>query len=309
MKSLEKPVKLRLTGPFQSDGKGKLPKFALQLSLDSNGHTFTAGATSTGEKGYLAVQGTSYELPDDVFAQFKKGFQQDQSSTGKKDTTTLSALGIHPRAWLKDAHSEGDEDVEGTATHHVSADIDVAKFLDDVDSLLGKAGDAGRRRHHGVPTGISAETKSVIQSAVTRAPSTSGAGRRTGTLRRLAIDIAFDVPEADRAKAGGLESGALKIDVTIADLNKPQDIPAPENVKPFSALASTLQSLGGSGDGRLGLGLERVGFRAPPRATTHPASRRRAPTSPRSRPAASTWQVSRSAGRRGPRPRPYSLGA
>ena len=247
VQALEKPVKLRLTGPFQSVGKGKLPKFALQLSLDSSGQTFTAGATSTGDKGYLEVQGTSYELPDDVFAQFKQGFQQDQSSANKKDTTTLSALGIHPRAWLKDAHSEGDEDVEGTATHHVSADIDVAKFLDDVDSLLGKAGALGAGATAGVPTGISAETKAVIENAVTKATFDVWSGADDGTLRRLAIDIAFNVPEADRAKAGGLQSGALKIDVTIADLNKPQDIPAPDNVKPFSELAAKLKSLAGTG--------------------------------------------------------------
>ena len=141
--------------------------------------------------------------------------------------------------------------MEGTATHHVSADIDVTKFLDDIDSLLGKAGALGAGATAGVPTGISAETKSVIESAVTKATFDVWSGAKDGTLRRLAIDIAFDVPQADRAKAGGLESGGLKINVTIADLNKPQSIPTPDNVKPFSELASKAQ-------GALRVGHERV---------------------------------------------------
>jgi hypothetical protein len=246
--ALEKPVKLKLTGPFQSVGKGKLPKFSLSLALDSGGQTFTAGATSTGTKGYLQVEGTSYELPDDVFSSFKKGFQQDQASDDKKDTSTLASLGIHPRAWLKDAKTEGDEDVEGTSTHHVTATIDVAKFLGDLNSLLGKAGALGGSTA-GVPTGISADTRRVIENAVTKATFDVWSGAHDGTLRRLAIHIAFDVPEADRAKAGGLQSGDLTIDVTIADLNKAQDIPAPENVKPFSELTAKLQSLAGSSSG------------------------------------------------------------
>ena len=38
---------------FESQGKAKLPKFDLALSLSSGGQRFTAGAVSTGEKGFL----------------------------------------------------------------------------------------------------------------------------------------------------------------------------------------------------------------------------------------------------------------
>lgn len=247
VQALSRPIRLKLVGPFQSLGKGKLPKFAFELALDGGGQTFTAGATSTGDKGYLELDGTSYLLPDSVFAAFKQGFSQSQSAGNKKDTTTLAALGIHPRAWLKSALTAGDEDVEGTKSHHVTAEIDVAKFLDDLDSLLGKAGSLGAGATTGVPTSISPETKRIIANAVTKATFDVWSGAKDGTLRRLAIDIAFDVPAADRSKAGGLESGQLKIDVTIADLNKPQDIAAPANPKSYSELTKKIKSLSGSG--------------------------------------------------------------
>jgi len=249
LKALEKPVRLKLTGPFQSVGKGQLPKFAFELAVDGGGQTFTAGATSTGDKGYLEFEGTSYLVPDNIFASFKQGFQQAQTdSSDSKDSPTLAALGVHPRAWLKDARTVGEEDVEGTKTRHVAATIDVAKFLDDLDGLLGKAGSLGAGAGASVPSGISAETKRTIVEAVTKASFDVWSGAKDGTLRRLAIDIVFDVREAAREKVGGLESGKLTLDVTIADLNKSQDISAPPNPEPFTELTKKLQAAGTTTD-------------------------------------------------------------
>ena len=42
--------------------------------------------TSTGEKGYLSFQGTDYAVADQVFKQFKAGFEQaqKQATDGKR---------------------------------------------------------------------------------------------------------------------------------------------------------------------------------------------------------------------------------
>src|SRR5437870_1654741 len=44
VKSITGPVGLKLTGPFQGDGAGKLPKFDLNLSVLASGSSFSAGA-------------------------------------------------------------------------------------------------------------------------------------------------------------------------------------------------------------------------------------------------------------------------
>ena len=54
---LDGPVSIRLAGPFQAQEGGKLPKFELEAAFEGAGQSIKAGATSTGEKGYLSFQG------------------------------------------------------------------------------------------------------------------------------------------------------------------------------------------------------------------------------------------------------------
>ena len=61
-------MSLRLTGPFETQGKGKLPKFKLSTPrLEGDGQNIKAGLTSTGDKGFVTFQGTDYVVSDNVF--------------------------------------------------------------------------------------------------------------------------------------------------------------------------------------------------------------------------------------------------
>src|SRR5215213_3042763 len=70
------PISVSLTGPFQSQGKGKLPKLDIEAKVDGAGQNISAGLVSTGEKGFVKFQGESYAVTDAIFAEFKKGFEQ-----------------------------------------------------------------------------------------------------------------------------------------------------------------------------------------------------------------------------------------
>ena len=63
-------LRLRLDGPFESAGKGKLPKFDFTLGIGAAGQAFSAGGVSTGDKGWLRVNGQAYSVPDSVFKRF-----------------------------------------------------------------------------------------------------------------------------------------------------------------------------------------------------------------------------------------------
>ena len=134
------PISLRLTGPFQTQGKGKLPQFDIDAAFEGAGQNLKAGVTSTGDKAFVNFQGTEYAVSDQVFQQFKAGYEQAQKeSADKGNQQSLATLGIDPRRWLTDAKNEGEAKVGDTDTIKITGGVDVNKLLDDVNTALEKA--------------------------------------------------------------------------------------------------------------------------------------------------------------------------
>jgi hypothetical protein len=237
--NLNQPVKIALTGPFQSQGTGQLPEFDLALTFAGGGQSFSAGATSAGGKGYLKFQGQAYEVPPNTLAQFKQGFQQaQQKNKGASNQNAFKKLGLNPLDWLKNPQVQGDEDVGGTSTKHITAEIDVPKFVTDLNTLLknaqslgGAAAASGR-----LPSNLTAQQQQQIQQAVKSAKVQVWTGADDKTLRKLQIDLSI-------AGSGG-RSGNLTFTIEIDDLNQSQTINPPANAKPFTDLTSQLQGLG-----------------------------------------------------------------
>src|SRR3954462_5193545 len=161
LQGVKGPISLKLNGPFESQGKGKLPKFDLSLTLNTGPTNFTAGAVSTGEKGFLKVQGKTYEVGDALFNQFKQGYEKAASqSQSRSGNLSLKALGVDPLAWLENPKNAGTEEVGGTDTYHVTAGLNVPKFLDDVSRLLGKASALGQGSAN-LPSGLTAKQRAA----------------------------------------------------------------------------------------------------------------------------------------------------
>jgi hypothetical protein len=66
---------VKLGGPFQSTGDGKLPKLALRATFAGGGQTLEGGVTSTGDQGFVSFGGTDYEVAGPVFEQFKARYE------------------------------------------------------------------------------------------------------------------------------------------------------------------------------------------------------------------------------------------
>jgi hypothetical protein len=77
-------------------------------------------------------------------------------------------------------------------------------------------------------------------------------GEDDNIIRRLSGKIQFDVPEADRASLGGIQSGSIDFQVEFADVNGNQQIEAPAHARSLSALTRNLT--GGKGGTLPGLG-------------------------------------------------------
>ncbi|WP_205697290.1 hypothetical protein [Conexibacter sp. SYSU D00693] len=253
LQGLSGPIKLKLDGPFQSQGGGKLPDFDLDLDITAGGDTFTAGATSTGEKGYVTLQGQAFDLGDQLYRQFRDGYEQanKEADGGKGDSAdgpTFESLGIKPLTWLRDPAGAGEQQIGGTATNHVRARVDVPKLLEDVSRLLDRAEGLELEGAGKVPGGLTAEQRRDIARSVKSAQVDVWAGKDDGALRRMAVDVDVAVPDDAREGVGGLQSGRIAFTFSVRDLNEEQTVRAPTGARPFSELQAALGgALGATG--------------------------------------------------------------
>jgi hypothetical protein len=238
--SLEGPIEVTLGGPFQSEGENKVPKFDIDLAFEGAGQNIKAGATSTGEKGFLSFNGTDYAVPDDVFKQFSQGYTQAQEQN-KSQEGTLKELGITPQDWLKDPQVDEDSSVEGTDTVKVSGAIDVPKMLDDVNTLLSKAGSLGIPNTGQLPSQITDDQRKQVEEAIKTADVTIESGKDDSILRRMAFTLAIEDPTGSGGKAD------IDFDLTLSGLGEDQEISEPSDTKPLNDLLSQFGGLGGLG--------------------------------------------------------------
>ena len=230
---------VRLSGPFQSQGQGKLPKFDFGVNVSAAGQTYTAGATSTGTAGFVKVLGNAYEIPQQLFASFEQNYARAQSSAQENqqnESASLTSLGIDPRKWLIDPKVVGDEDVAGTETKHVSARIDVPKLLEDINRAVAEARSKNLPQANSLPPSITPQQRQQVQEAIKNATFDFWTGSDDKILRRLALKVDFQVPQAEQPGAGGVSSGRLAFDYQLSDLNQPQQVAAPANPQPFAEL-------------------------------------------------------------------------
>ena len=262
----DNPVKLTLNGPFQSTGDNTLPKFEFSLTASAAGQSFTAGAISTGKAGFISYQGTDYKLDAETFKDFRDNFEKEQAADQKDESASLSALGVDPKKWIKDAKDEGTADIGGTETVHVSATVDILAFLDDINSLLSKSGQLNltKEQRQQLPKALTDAQKKQVQDAVTEARIDVYSGKDDKIMRKVEVTFKFNVPDSLKSQAQGINGGDIKLIAEITEVNKPQTIDAPKNAKSLKALQDVL---GANPLGALGAGAGAGGSSAAPPTT------------------------------------------
>jgi hypothetical protein len=234
-------LRLRLNGPFESNGAGKLPKFDFTLGISASGQSFSAGGVSTGDKGWLRLNNQAYAVPADLFKRFQDAYASSTKQSGKnsKNTPTLAGLGVNPRSWLRNAHKVGTEDLNGTKVVHITAGLDVQHLLADVNRLLAKAGSAAQTKQ---VSKLTPAQQKEIQDAVRSASVDVFTGKDDDLLRRLDVRIGLQ-------KSGQVQGGQLRFQLQLDAVNQGQTITAPKGAKPLSDLISSLQGGAGTSGG------------------------------------------------------------
>ena len=233
------------TGPFNTSRRGELPRFALELNT-GGGTAATAGVISTGERGYVTIGDQAFRMTDANYRELKRSFSasQKRDQKARESAPGFDALGIRPSRWLSDATTPSEVYVPGTPARRASGSLDVGALLDDIDTLLGRAGSLGQAASAAkLPDGLDAKTRAAIERSVRTATVTVDAGAEDDTLRRIALRLILDVDPADRAAIDGLEKLDVDLDLTISDLGKVEAIAAPKNAQPISALTTALAEI------------------------------------------------------------------
>ena len=251
------PVKLDLSGPFQSEGAGRLPQLDLDASFAGGGQSIEAGLVATTDQAFVSYGEDTYEIAGPVFQQFKAGYEEAaKKSEGQKDQS-LASLGLDPRRWLTNAKNAGEAKVGDTDTIKITGDVDVMKLLEDVDGALEKLRSLGVQGSDQLPERLTDEEKQQTADAIEDLSVEIYTGADDRILRRMVVALALQVPEG--ASAGGAQSADVRFDLQLLELNEDQEISAPEDAKSFEELMKKLDDLGITNFGGLGLGATQGG--------------------------------------------------
>jgi hypothetical protein len=236
---LEQPISLKVAGPYQSNGQGKLPSFNWQVSVSGGGQAFSGGLISTGDNAFVNFQGTNYEVGKDQIAQVNSQLSQ-QTGSGK----TLKDFGIDPQAWVTDPEDKGDESVNGVDTTHVSAGVDVAKMIGDFNKTIDQAGGA---MGASAPSRLTQDQIDQISQVVKDPKFDIYVGKEDSKIRRLAVSVDFEIPSEARAQFQGAEGGTLSFSIDFAKVGEKKTITPPSNARPIADLQEQLGGLFGGG--------------------------------------------------------------
>jgi hypothetical protein len=258
-----------LSGPFQGDpaNPNTLPQLDWTATASGSGAgqsiDFTGGLTITDNNAYVTYKNQPYELGTDQFAQIKTQLEQQAGATGGASPTSFaegckqaieqaggdaSACDINFESWITNLTNEGDADVGGTPTTHISGDADVSKILTDIGTLASSIPSAAS-------SGFDPSQLGVASGAVTDASVDVYSGTDDHVLRQVDANLTID-PSALGAPSDQIGKITISFSVEIDGLNEAQTITAPSNPKPISDLIGSsgldLGALGGSLGGTSG---------------------------------------------------------
>jgi hypothetical protein len=254
-------VSASLSGPFQSEGDDKLPSLDLTANVDASGQgqdfNFEGGLVTTPDSAFINYNGTDYEVDRSIYDQIKSQIeraaanQQQQQQSGAE---FLEQLGIDdPNELLTNVTNEGEEDVEGATTSHISGDLDVDRAIEAFKELLRNPAVGALGANTQLPSAAQLEQ---VKQAIKEAHFDIYVGTDDDIVRRFTLRLLIEPPAGT-----GVGSIDIDFDLVLGAVNEDQSIEAPSGARPLSDLLrqfgidpSSLGALGGALGGGAGGG-------------------------------------------------------
>lgn len=249
VQGLEQPIRISASGPY-IDSEKTLPKLDMdvEVSGQGGGQAVQLGLLSTGRRMFVQFGGSYFEQPAEQVAQANRRLARDRDREGG----SLSDLGLDPREWVVDASVEGEEEVGGAATEHVSGRLDVEAVVTDINDLVEQSaasvsGEQAVRQLR--PRDIERLSRTVENPTFD-----VYVGKDDGILRRISLRLDMEVPEGERGDVGGATGAAIRFSAQLGDIGGDQAVRAPRTSSPISVLTQQLGGLSGLAGGLAGGG-------------------------------------------------------
>ena len=250
---LDDPIRIEAEGPFRTN-RDKLPSADIELRIgsDGGGQTVTSGVLTTGDRAFVKFQDVYYEQPAERVREANAALRRNSDGSGDR---SLSELGLDPRSWLAEAEDEGDAEVSGVETRHVSGTLDVESLMRNLNQFVERSGSAlGGAAGQSPPPRLSEADIRELTEAVQDPSFDIYVGKADDLIRRVSGRVEFEIPKRSRAGLGGLDGGSIVFSVELRDVNGDQEIEAPAKARPLSDLTDSLGAgglpggLGGGGE-------------------------------------------------------------
>jgi hypothetical protein len=215
-------------GPFQREGEG-FPEFDLEARLTGTGEgglDFRGSATSTGGRGFIGYEGHDYEIDPSLFGLFTSYYESLEGESEDGGAGLTEQLGFDPKSWLTDLQDEGQAEVDGTQTDHVSGKVDLDRVSADLRSLADRL-ESQLGALEGLGGGRVPDPPELDDFARLAESATFDlySGTDDHIVRRFDVSL--------RLKRSG---GTVDFGITLSEVNEEQTIAAPSNPRPLSEL-------------------------------------------------------------------------
>ncbi len=246
------PLSLSVTGPFASLGDGRLPRFALTISNSAQARTTSVEAISTGRRFVVQLSGVAFVAPPSAVAALQHSYALAAARSPGTGSTPLTSLGIDPSPWLSDPSVVGQAALDGVQTQHISAGLDVPRFLADLNRVAGAGGELALAGSSTPTPSLTPGQLAALSRSIDHASVDVYVGASDHLLRRLDLRASIDPTPADEATLGGLRHGALVFSLGFTALNLPISVRVPDHALPLSTLVAALERLGAGGGAATG---------------------------------------------------------
>ena len=243
---LAKPITLTGSGNISNEQPQKLDA---TLAIGAGGMTINAGMKFDGQKAWVDVMDTWYELPAETMSALTGGASPGASPGNLTDQ--LSTLGIDTSSWISAHTLLGNEQIDGTDCYHLSDTVDMAALSQSLGTLMQSAGSLSSVLG-GTSTGTSQKDLKAAQDAIKQLQTMLkdvklDAWYETGTfdMRKLTASATMDFSAVPDAAKQGLQSGDFKFELDLSNFGESVTVTPPANAKPFDQLIGGLGSLTG----------------------------------------------------------------
>jgi hypothetical protein len=233
MKAQGQATTIKLAGPFQSNGEGKLPSADFKLNVNGAGlpKPIEGRLISTGDDAFVEYGGQTYQVGKDKIAQLNLG-KGDKNGMSSGDVSKMLTM---MQDWFPETSGTQDADLNGEPVTRISGELDLSAALKDLKDLAKQGGTSGLEDLKG----LSRSDLKEVDKAISDPKFTIDIAKSDGKLRRIQASMNIN--------AEG-EKGQLAFSVQLSDVDKPVKIDAPASGRPIEELLQQLgQDFGGGG--------------------------------------------------------------